>query len=447
MDFTPILVTDDTDVPIKDGQLLVDVRPGVRKIMIDYTGVRQTVSNLLLPDPESDPIYAVDKPYLAWKTDIPDVSGFALQSSVALIDARVGDIEAVISPAATPDNQLADKDFVTDAITSMAADYVTPTEEGDEIFASFDALQNGPWFNKGVEYTPDKNDYALVRDDDGYTWRVMFDGAQWDVQFKINDTVLTADQILAINSGITDGLVEKLMDLPTRDEALELLNGKLGRTETAYNSGKLGGKDASYYAAAEDISSITVILGNKQNSLSANQTDVPQVLLKNARSVNGAAPGTKPLTDFAMQSDLQGFVSDADVFRILGEMPTKDELSLSTNKTDTGRTSYDGRKIYSRMWSGNISQASGGIHTLTLNIGEPIQNIVNAGGEWDTGIGGSVMSHAVAGGVVDDNTLGTPVVWSGFSRGSSSSELKFRSKSNSGRTNCFYKLWCEYTVV
>ncbi|MDR2730921.1 MAG: hypothetical protein LBB81_08490, partial [Treponema sp.] len=162
---------------------------------------------------ETDPVYTVDKPLIALKTELPDISGKANKAEVTAVQAEVDGIKPLIPTQASPANQLSDKDFINSSIQNMAARYVTATSAGDTQFESLAALNEGQWFHQGQPYTPTVHDYAIFINTDNSVWRAGFDGAQWNAQYKINDTPFTAAQIAAINSGITSGLVTQMQEL------------------------------------------------------------------------------------------------------------------------------------------------------------------------------------------------------------------------------------------
>jgi len=130
-------------------------------------------------------------------------------NNITTINNNISTINDKIPTAATSNNQLADKAFVNSSITSMAANYITSDAQGDN-FATKAALLAGPYYHKGVSYTPTNNDYALVESDetkDNATTRYIYDGAQWAYQYIVNDTPFTQAQLDAINSNINSNLV------------------------------------------------------------------------------------------------------------------------------------------------------------------------------------------------------------------------------------------------
>lgn len=137
----------------------------------------------------------------------------AEQTNAGKIETNKSSIDAIkklIPNAATEDNKLADKDFVNSSIANNASNYVTSTPSGDSQFASLAALQAGPWYLRGESYTPTKNDYAIYINTDNSVWRAVYDGQLWVAAYKVNDTPFTADQIAALNSGVTASLLANM---------------------------------------------------------------------------------------------------------------------------------------------------------------------------------------------------------------------------------------------
>lgn len=133
-------------------------------------------------------------------------------AQIATNATEIGSIESKIPTQASASNQLADKDFVNSSINSLAAFYITSDAQGDP-FPTRAALVAGPWYFKGEQRNPTQNDYALVTEDethDDKTSRFMYDGTQWVWQYDLNNTTFTAEQIAAINSGITSALVTQI---------------------------------------------------------------------------------------------------------------------------------------------------------------------------------------------------------------------------------------------
>jgi hypothetical protein len=180
---------------------------------------------------ETDPVYLQDKhdivfkPLLSEAIDLhnediyahedirDDITNEATVRQQALIEeaytrqTQINGINALIPNQANPDNQLADKDFTNSSISNLAANHVTPDAAGEEQWSSLDALRAGAWYHGGASYTPTKNDYAIFINTDNSVWRASFNGDLWSPAYKVNDTPFTAAQLAALNSGITENLV------------------------------------------------------------------------------------------------------------------------------------------------------------------------------------------------------------------------------------------------
>lgn len=125
---------------------------------------------------------------------------------------NINTINSKIPNQASSTNQLADKEFVNSSINSISAFYITSNSNGDP-FPTKSALINATTYYSGGEVrTPTRNDYATVLQDESEgnaTTRYIYYN-QWEYQYTVNETPLTAEQLSAINSGITSELVGKI---------------------------------------------------------------------------------------------------------------------------------------------------------------------------------------------------------------------------------------------
>lgn len=139
----------------------------------------------------------------------------------------IATINSKIPTEATSTNQLWDqksiKDFVNSSLASQAARFITATNEpeGSNVFSSFEALTEGPWYYDNKELTKaelTQNDYAVYLEakEGGVDeqWRALFvkpDGEEgsWEEQYKIGSALTAAEQA-AIESGITAAKVAQI---------------------------------------------------------------------------------------------------------------------------------------------------------------------------------------------------------------------------------------------
>ncbi len=228
----------------------------------------------------------------------------ALETADAGLQTQIDTINGKIPTQASTTNQLADKDFVNSSINNMAAFYITSNADGDA-FAKKTALLAGPWYSQGAKRNPTINDYAIVLSDeskDSACTRYMYDGAQWDFQYVVNDTPMTAAQVAAINSTITKDLVDTYnahvanSTIHVTQADKDAWNAKQDALTTtqlnATNSGITSTKVASYDAH----------IANKSNPHSVTAT---QIGLGN---VDNTSDADKPIST-ATQTALDGKVS------------------------------------------------------------------------------------------------------------------------------------------
>ena len=163
-------------------------------------------------------------------------------------------INGKIPAAASPQNQLADKQFVNSSIQTATAEF------------------KGTFNSKGEldQVTANANDYAYVvgKDAEGntvYSRYKWVDGTGWVFEYNLNNSSFTAAQWAAIQSGITALLVSKLTNLPTNDVLQQILGTKQDAlnfdttpTENSHNPVQSGG--------------IFEALGHKQDALTFDET-------------------------------------------------------------------------------------------------------------------------------------------------------------------------------
>ena len=134
-------------------------------------------------------------------------------NNIATNASDIDDIEAKIPTQASSTNQLADKNFVNSSINNIAAFYITKDAQRNA-FETHEQLFSATVFYSGGEIrVPTKNDYCIVRTDEtqnNATTRYIYDVNGWAFQYIVNETPLTSEQLAAINSGITDALVQQI---------------------------------------------------------------------------------------------------------------------------------------------------------------------------------------------------------------------------------------------
>ena len=205
------------------------------------------------------------------KTQVDGLIGDEETRARAAEGANAGGIATIngkIPVAATPQNQLADKEFVNSSIATNTANFkgsynevsdlqLTPSASRADIATALAGTITGA----------DNNDYAFVQiptavgtpTEIARVERYKFNGTAWAFEFELNNSGFTADQWAALNSGITSGLVAKLNALPTNSELTALLAGKqdvISDLQTIRSQAAAAAPQATTYTKSETDAAI-----------------------------------------------------------------------------------------------------------------------------------------------------------------------------------------------
>lgn len=153
------------------------------------------------------------------------------------LSSRLTAVEGKIPAQASAQNQLADKNYVTDLVSKSAADRVTYNQAGDPFPTRNALLTASTFYHAGAVYTPNEHDYALVVADEGapspFTGgqtRFEWTGSTWEYAYGINERPFTSEEQAALDSGITAEKVAKI------DQKLDKSSSK----ESLYGTDKAG---------------------------------------------------------------------------------------------------------------------------------------------------------------------------------------------------------------
>lgn len=153
------------------------------------------------------------------------------------LSSRLTNVEGKIPSQASAQNQLADKNYVTDLVSKSAADRVTYNQAGDPFPTRNALLTASTFYHAGAVYTPNEHDYALVVADEGapspFTGgqtRFEWTGSTWEYAYGINERPFTSEEQAALDSGITAEKVAKI------DQKLDKSSSK----ESLYGTDKAG---------------------------------------------------------------------------------------------------------------------------------------------------------------------------------------------------------------
>ncbi len=132
-----------------------------------------------------------------------------MDSNISTNASDISTINGKIPSEASTTNQLADKEYVSDSINSIAAYYITKDANGNQFATYAELAAATTFYSGGVVRVPTMNDYTIVLDDENHdhaTTRYIYNNG-WEYQYTINETPLTQAQLDALNSGITAGKV------------------------------------------------------------------------------------------------------------------------------------------------------------------------------------------------------------------------------------------------
>jgi len=173
-----------------------------------YTTCKGTVTQVKVGTNEYNPTNGV----ISLPAYPPDLSscpglnctGDVTTSQLNAVSNRVTSIEDKIPSQASSTNQLADKEFVNSSIETNTATFRGTFNSVADLEA-----YSGP---------KDNNDYAFVVTFNSATSSYQYDRykyneTSWVFEYTINTTGFTAEQLAALNSGITCTLVEKITDV------------------------------------------------------------------------------------------------------------------------------------------------------------------------------------------------------------------------------------------
>ena len=182
---------------------------------------------------------------------------WGLENAISSNATAISTINGKIPNEATSSNQLADKDFVNSSINSVTAFYITRDAQGDQ-FATKAQLDATTTFYSGwVVRVPTRNDYCIVVADethDNATTRYIYQN-QWEFQYVVNETALTAQQLAALNSWITSGKVSQYDAYATnkQDTLVSGTNIKTVNGTSILGSGDIVTPNTTYNNATQSV--------------------------------------------------------------------------------------------------------------------------------------------------------------------------------------------------
>ena len=179
---------------------------------------------------------------IADQTDLNNILT-GLDNDITSVEDDVDDIQELIPVQATPQNQLADKDFVNSSIATSTATFRETYNVVTDLHLSTSATHQQVATALGnIISVADNNDYCFVEiptDDLTPTEtlqvdRYKYNGTSWSFEYTLNNSGYTSAQWKAINSGITSGKVTQYdnyatskQDTLTAGSGISLQNGNI----------------------------------------------------------------------------------------------------------------------------------------------------------------------------------------------------------------------------
>ena len=311
-----------------------------------------------------------------------------LESHDGRITKNAQDIEAInklIPSAAKEGNQLADKNFVNDAIQNISAYYITNAE--GNAFATYaeleEATANGQLYSGGeLRTNPTRNDYAIVLSDetklpegdvDGNpTTRYIYDEG-WKFQYIVNNTAFTQAQVDAINSGITADLVAKIT---ANETAIGELSTTVSDNKTEID-GRLDSAEARLDAIDGEegrLAAIETAASELAQTVADNKTELDERIDNIINSNLGGLD--KEIAEInaditALQQELNGIPADPDVEGSEAVVGIKERLATAESDIDAveGRVeATEGRLDAIDGEEGRLAQVEGRVTVTEADI-------------------------------------------------------------------------------
>ena len=223
---------------------ITETNSSVSDLSTKYTALETRVSNNTKSiDGHTTDISGLKSGLETANSNITDLQGSVktAQSDITDLQADVTDIQGKIPTQASATNQLVDKNFMNSTVNSLAAFYITKNAKGEPFATNAELVGTTTYYSGGQIRVPTTNDYCIVQSDetkadelgDHPTTRYTYQGGQWEFQYIVNRTALTAEQIAAINSKITAELVSQI---GTNKSSITSLTSRVGAVETKNTS-------------------------------------------------------------------------------------------------------------------------------------------------------------------------------------------------------------------
>ena len=283
------------------------------------------------------------------------------EGRIGVNEADIAAIKDVIPTAATKDNQLADKDFVNSSINNIAAYYITKDAEGNPFATKAELDSATVFYSGGEERIPTRNDYTLVLEDESRvpegdedgspTTRYIFD-EQWEFQYIVNNTSLTADQLKAINSGITSELVAKIT---ANESNIGALTQTVADNKTAIEErvALIDGATGRLATIESDLGTLTQTVTDNKTALDKEITDIKENIANGIVGDLTSLDGRLDVAEeeiVALKQELNGIPADSEgngaVVGIKERLTTAEgDIDALEGRMDTAESDIDSAEV------------------------------------------------------------------------------------------------------
>ena len=148
----------------------------------------------------------------------------AIENAESAINTRLNAIEAKIPEGASAENKLVDTNKLNSSLNSYAAFYLAYNADGDPFPTKASLDEATTYYYDKKPRNPTRNDYVTVLSDESQkadanesypTTRYTYQGGdypegQWTLSFIVNNTTFTAEQLQALNSGLSKESLEQI---------------------------------------------------------------------------------------------------------------------------------------------------------------------------------------------------------------------------------------------
>lgn len=224
----------------------------------------------------------------------------AVDDEIEVLNSSVEAIEDKIPSQASPDNQLADKDYVNSSIATSTATFRGTVDSLDALKALAGDLNDYAF----VEVKDETTGLTLRYDRYKYSETSSAETGNWAFEYTLNNSSFTSDQWKAITSGITSDLVTQIA---TNKDAIA--QETADREDAIYNV-ELNLDEEITRAKAEE-SALSESISSEAARATAKETELETAISQAGKIDDVQVNGTSVVSDKVANIDLTSYVLKA----------------------------------------------------------------------------------------------------------------------------------------